>query len=133
VRADHPFPPGNTSHNYFEITIDEYADNEDNDFKLKMCVAVGLCGEFANLRSALPGWQQYSFAYHGDDGNYFEECGTGENFGIGCPFGQGDTVGCALDWANECLHFVLNGKKVGKYSGYIQRNEAVQGRKTYMS
>jgi hypothetical protein len=58
------------------------------------CVAVGLASRNFRPESSMPGWDQHSIAYHGDDGLKYWGSGTGRRFGE--RFGAGDTVGCGI-------------------------------------
>jgi hypothetical protein len=57
---------------------------------------------------ALPGWRKFSWGYHGDDGKIFMERGDSQYYVA--VFGQGNIVGCGVDWEEEAFYFTLNGK-----------------------
>lgn len=61
----------------------------------------------------LPGWDNESWAYHGDDGKAF----VGENQGQGRPFGPtygvNDTIGCGVNFTTRSGFFTKNGILVG--------------------
>ncbi|KAJ2892093.1 hypothetical protein GGI21_005688, partial [Coemansia aciculifera] len=59
----------------------------------------------------LPGWDQGSWGYHGDDGNSFSGDGRGSKYGPG--FTTGDTVGCGVDFTKRRIFFTRNGFFLG--------------------
>ncbi len=76
------------------------------------CVAIGLSTLSFNPRSKMPGWDDYSFGYHGDDGGIFH--GHGDMLRrYGPSFGPGDTVGCGLEYSTRKIFFVKNGEFLG--------------------
>ncbi len=76
------------------------------------CVAIGLSTLSFNPRSRMPGWDEHSFGYHGDDGGIFH--GHGDMLRrYGPSFGPGDTVGCGLDYSTRKVFFVKNGEFLG--------------------
>ncbi|KAL7555806.1 hypothetical protein ACA910_002271 [Epithemia clementina (nom. ined.)] len=113
---------------YFEVTIlpppasddDEGATmrlpldgNHSNNDLTRDCVAVGIsCNEFA-LHTRMPGWDSYSYGYHGDDGGIFYETGHMLRQ-YGPRFGAGDVVGCGVDYLRHELFFTLNGRNLGQ-------------------
>jgi hypothetical protein len=81
---------------------------------LTVCSMIGI--GFSSSKASverLPGWEQESWAYHGDDGKSF----FGENQGQGRPygptFGANDTVGCGVNFATGCAFFTKNGVFLG--------------------
>lgn len=76
------------------------------------CVAVGVATESFHLQSRMPGWDALSYGYHGDDGGIFN--GSGNMLRrFGPSFGQGDTVGCGVDFCKGGIFFTLNGSFLG--------------------
>ncbi|KAL7431041.1 hypothetical protein ACHAXM_002493 [Skeletonema potamos] len=76
------------------------------------CVAIGLSALSFNPRSKMPGWDEHSFGYHGDDGGIFH--GHGDMLRrYGPSFGPGDTVGCGLEYSTRKIFFVKNGVFLG--------------------
>jgi len=74
------------------------------------CVAVGL--SVKSSRSRMPGWDSASFGYHGDDGGIFHS--RGEMIRIyGPKYGEGDTVGCGVNYENGGIFYTLNGNFLG--------------------
>ncbi|KAJ1953956.1 hypothetical protein GGI12_005898, partial [Dipsacomyces acuminosporus] len=59
----------------------------------------------------LPGWDEGSWGYHGDDGNIFGGEGHGHPYGPG--FTTGDTVGCGIDFMLKRIFFTRNGFFLG--------------------
>jgi hypothetical protein len=69
----------------------------------------------------MPGWDSFSFGYHGDDGGIFHASG-GMVKHFGPSFGVGDTIGCGIDYGggggvhhhhNQGIFFTLNGIFLG--------------------
>ncbi|KAK4052488.1 hypothetical protein OIV83_002290 [Microbotryomycetes sp. JL201] len=88
VRADRPIPPQCGVY-YFEVEI--------VDKGLSGYIGVGFSHPTVSL-SRLPGWEDNSWGYHGDDGRAFCCLGTGESFGP--TFTTGDVIGCGIDWTD---------------------------------
>ncbi|ORY67939.1 concanavalin A-like lectin/glucanase domain-containing protein [Leucosporidium creatinivorum] len=72
---------------YYEVTI--------TDKGLSGYIGIGFSHREVSL-SRLPGWEDNSWGYHGDDGRAFCCLGTGESFGP--TFTTGDVVGCGVDY-----------------------------------
>jgi hypothetical protein len=84
------------------------------DWKRKnRMIGVGFSSSKASLER-LPGWEQESWAYHGDDGKSF----FGESQGQGKPYGPtfaaNDTIGCGVNFATGCAFFTRNGVFLGR-------------------
>ena len=85
------------------------------------CVAVGLATKAFELKR-LPGWDNDSYGYHGDDGAIFH--GRGRSLATyGPSFGAGDTVGCGIDYESRSIFFTLNGKYQGTAFGGVDLTE----------
>lgn len=116
ARADHPFAPRGMGTSYFEMEILECTpkeDNEDDSIPDPPCIVIGLCGEFADLLEALPGWHPFSLGYHSDSGCAYEEIADdGHELECGPKFGNGDIVGCGVNWNTESYYFTRNGEFV---------------------
>ncbi|KAF2966195.1 hypothetical protein GQX73_g7397 [Xylaria multiplex] len=116
VRADHPFLPLRSirKENYFEIQIlpsDKQIDDEPP------IVGIGLCGEFVDLGNGFPGWEYMnpSTGYHGDNGCIYDsEMGDSLQVRTGMLYAVGDTVGCGIDWEQQCVYYTWNGERVGE-------------------
>lgn len=82
-------------------------------------MAIGLCGEFANMKRSWPGWSNsgLSTGYHGDDGYLRETMDETSSPVRFCdekyPTG-GVTVGCGIDWEAGAYYFTHEGELVGK-------------------
>ncbi|KAK4210778.1 ankyrin repeat-containing domain protein [Rhypophila decipiens] len=70
------------------------SSREENTQLAIPCIVIGVCGEFANLRRALPGREAGSFGYHGDDGYFYynDIAGTTKRERIGPTFGVPEAI-----------------------------------------
>ena len=59
------------------------------------------------LLNKLPGWEKYTVGYHSDDGQLFVESGQGKEFGE--KYGQGDIIGCGVNFIENNIFFTKNG------------------------
>ena len=73
-------------------------------------IGVGFTTEEVSL-SRLPGWDQHSYGYHGDDGHVF--LGSGRGTAYGPTFTTGDRIGCLLNRADRSISFFKNGEPLG--------------------
>jgi hypothetical protein len=73
-------------------------------------IGIGFCTENVSL-SKLPGWEQESWGYHGDDGNIF--CCQGTRKLYGPKFNTDDTIGCGVNFRNNTAFFTRNGQYLG--------------------
>ncbi|KAL8293671.1 hypothetical protein RQP46_000372 [Phenoliferia psychrophenolica] len=87
VRSNRPIPPQAPVY-YFEVTIENKGHSG--------YIGIGFSHRTVSL-SRLPGWEAFSWGYHGDDGRAFCCLGTGENFGP--TFTTGDVIGCGVDYS----------------------------------
>jgi Ran-binding protein 9/10 len=60
----------------------------------------------------MPGWDNGSWSYHGDNGKLYSESGEGTPYGP--TYGTGDTVGCGIDFQKRELFFTKNSVHIGK-------------------
>ncbi|EGC45852.1 ran-binding protein [Histoplasma capsulatum var. duboisii H88] len=102
-RADHPMPPQCGIY-YFEVTI--LSKPKDG------MICVGFTSNKASLER-LPGWEQESWAYHGDDGRTFfgETQGQGKLYGP--KYSVNDTIGCGVNFSTNTSFFTRNGVFLG--------------------
>ncbi|KAL3776010.1 hypothetical protein HJC23_010174 [Cyclotella cryptica] len=90
------------------------------------CVAVGLSTMAFSPRDKMPGWDDHSYGYHGDDGGIFH--GQGEMIKrYGPPFGPGDTVGCGVEYSSKRIFFVKNGEFLGFAFDVLQEDVIKRG------
>lgn len=73
-------------------------------------IGIGFCTEKVSL-SKLPGWEQESWGYHGDDGNIF--CCQGTRKQYGPKFNTDDIIGCGVNFRNNTAFFTRNGHHLG--------------------
>ncbi|ODN78193.1 hypothetical protein L198_07982 [Cryptococcus wingfieldii CBS 7118] len=73
-------------------------------------MSVGWMVKGRNLRR-LVGWTAGTWGWHGDDGMLFRGQGAGEPFSEG--WGEGDTVGCGVDYIKKTAFFTKNGRLMG--------------------
>lgn len=97
---------------------------ENNGVHRHECVAVGLSTLAFRPRDKMPGWDDHSYGYHGDDGGIFH--GQGEMIKrYGPPFGPGDTVGCGLEYSSKKIFFVKNGEFLG-FAFDVLRDDVIE-------
>uniref|UniRef100_K3W6V2 F-box domain-containing protein n=1 Tax=Globisporangium ultimum (strain ATCC 200006 / CBS 805.95 / DAOM BR144) TaxID=431595 RepID=K3W6V2_GLOUD len=79
---------------YFEITISRRREQKGPLVRLsgRDMASIGVGTERFRLVDRQPGWDEFSFGYHGDDGRFYHDTGNGRHFGP--TFDIGDTVGC---------------------------------------
>lgn len=73
-------------------------------------IGVGFSGPKVAL-SRIPGWEPDSFAYHGDDGQIFNNTTSGKNYGP--KFGTLDVIGCGINFRTNTAFFTKNGHMLG--------------------
>lgn len=61
----------------------------------------------------MPGWDDTSWGYHGDDGEKFHGNSWG-NMYVDVKFGKGDFVGCLYDIGKKELSFTKNEALLGE-------------------
>src|SRR5262245_57090024 len=76
-------------------------------------IGVGFSSNKASLER-LPGWEQESWAYHGDDGKIFFGDSQGQGRPYGPTFTVNDTIGCGVNFSTGCAFFTKNGHSLGK-------------------
>jgi hypothetical protein len=93
--------------------VEIYKDNPINYFEIKILntgregfIGIGLAHYYCDL-DRLPGWEMYSFGYHGDDGHLFDCSGTGKKYGP--RFSTGDIIGVCWNLMEKSVFFTKNG------------------------
>jgi hypothetical protein len=84
------------------------------------CVAVGISVRGFQSSSRMPGWDSFSYGYHGDDGGIFHAQGDMIRV-YGPTYNVGDTVGCGVNYHNGGIFYTLN----GNFLGYAWVNEKI--------
>jgi hypothetical protein len=102
VRADCPMPRQCGIY-YYEVTV----VSKGKDGRM---IGVGFSGPKVAL-SRIPGWEPDSFAYHGDDGQIFNNTTSGKNYGP--KFGTLDVIGCGINFRTNTAFFTKNGHMLG--------------------
>lgn len=69
---------------------------------------MGFCEEKSPL-DAMLGRKEGTWAYHGNDGDFFH----GWKRGSGTTYGVGDTIGCGVNFQTGTAFFTLNGVVLG--------------------
>ncbi|KAJ5632162.1 SPla/RYanodine receptor SPRY [Penicillium lividum] len=103
LRADNPMPPQCGIY-YFEIKIESKPKEG--------MIGIGFSSPKASVER-LPGWEQESWAYHGDDGKSFYGESQGQGKPYGPTFGVGDIVGCGVNFSTGQAFFTKNGAFLG--------------------
>ncbi|EGF84396.1 hypothetical protein BATDEDRAFT_2468, partial [Batrachochytrium dendrobatidis JAM81] len=120
VRANTFIPP-QTGIYYFEIAVT--SKGRDG------YIGIGFSTSTFEL-SRLPGWDDLSWGYHGDDGNIFSGAGSGKSYGP--TYTTGDIVGCCINFMNMTALFTKNGIMLGVAFQNILRDKK-PGLKLYPS
>ena len=77
-------------------------------------IGVGFSSNKASVER-LPGWENESWAYHGDDGKTFSGESPGQGRRYAQTFGANDTIGCGVNFATGWAFFTKNGNYLGMY------------------
>eukprot|EP01127_Copromyxa_protea_P020418 TRINITY_DN6836_c0_g5_i3.p1 TRINITY_DN6836_c0_g5~~TRINITY_DN6836_c0_g5_i3.p1 ORF type:complete len:899 (-),score=135.57 TRINITY_DN6836_c0_g5_i3:89-2785(-) len=85
---------------YFEVTIHNVGSRNE--------IGIGLVSKGYSVKKH-PGWQEFSYGYHSDDGRVFHNCGSGTAWGP--MYGTGDVIGCGV--VDEGVFWTKNGKLLG--------------------
>eukprot|EP00029_Vermamoeba_vermiformis_P008535 TRINITY_DN4027_c0_g1_i1.p1 TRINITY_DN4027_c0_g1~~TRINITY_DN4027_c0_g1_i1.p1 ORF type:complete len:367 (+),score=45.25 TRINITY_DN4027_c0_g1_i1:45-1145(+) len=116
-QSNYPLIPV-TTNDYFEVTV----DNKPAD----SVAAVGIATKpYPAFR--LPGWDQMSVGYHGDDGHKFVNNNEGGD-PYGPTFGERDVVGCGIECRGEeqedcAVYFTLNGLRLDNATNRLNHVE----------
>jgi hypothetical protein len=80
------------------------------------CISVGLSTLSSKLESNMPGWDEHSYGYHGDDGRTFHLGKRSTDEMVLPVFGRGDTIGCGIEYRSSGgqIFFVKNGSLLKK-------------------
>ncbi|KAI8875257.1 SPRY-domain-containing protein, partial [Backusella circina FSU 941] len=100
-RANHPMRKQCGIY-YFEIKI--------NSKGVDGHIGIGFCTKINSL-NRLPGWEDRSWGYHGNDGQV--RSGPGANKQYGPKFSTGDIIGCGIDYRDMSAFFTKNGIHLG--------------------
>ncbi|KAI0668728.1 hypothetical protein C8Q78DRAFT_1045722 [Trametes maxima] len=106
ARANHPIPPACGIY-YYEVKI-VYRHP-------KGPISIGFSAPDVRL-SRLPGWERNSWGYHADDGWAFPGHKDGSPYGP--TFGDGDVIGCGVDFTLNRVFYTKN----GTFLGYVFEN-----------
>ncbi|KAG8928160.1 hypothetical protein FRC02_007288 [Tulasnella sp. 418] len=101
IRANHPIPPACGVY-YFEVEILNKG--------AKGHIGIGLGTKSVRL-SRLPGWENESWGYHGDDGHVF--AGEAPEAAYGPGFTTGDYIGCGINFSLKQMFYTKNGGFLG--------------------
>ncbi|KAL7973294.1 ran-binding protein [Trichoderma sp. SZMC 28014] len=75
--------------------------------------AIGFCDERTPLDGVQLGWQYTSWGYHGDDGTT-SHGSRYRSTSFGEAYGEGDVIGCGVNFAEEIAFYTVNGEIVGR-------------------
>lgn len=94
--------PASLYGNYFEVEIVDAGPRD---------IGIGLA-DMAHfpLTGQMPGWDQYSYGYHGDDGAKF---GKNKTPGTWPLFSDGDIIGCGFLMDSKNIFYTRNGSLLG--------------------
>ncbi|KAJ3160238.1 hypothetical protein HDU86_001074 [Geranomyces michiganensis] len=101
VRSNYCIPP-QCGLFYYEVTI--ISKGRDG------YIGIGFSTQSVQL-NRLPGWEENSWGYHGDDGHSFCCSGTGRKYGP--SYTTGDVIGCIVNFMSGTISFTKNGVWLG--------------------
>ncbi|EIN13456.1 SPRY-domain-containing protein [Punctularia strigosozonata HHB-11173 SS5] len=114
ARTNHPIPAACGVY-YFEVEIVSKG--------AKGHISIGFSAAEVRL-SRLPGWEQRSWGYHGDDGYSFAAEKSGTKYGP--TFGTGDVIGCGIDFSTQRAFYTKNGAFLGAVFDGVGRDPTVE-------
>ncbi|KAF4999887.1 hypothetical protein FGRMN_2125 [Fusarium graminum] len=124
LRTKEAIPP-NAKFFYFEVEIlrswhDSFVTRPcANGSNPRPCI-IGFCQSYVP-EDQLPGWHGGSFAYYGDDGNFFVSQDLGTRQESDEPFEKGDIVGCGLNLETGQGYRTKNGVLLGSSPEFQDR------------
>ncbi|KAK4450513.1 ankyrin repeat-containing domain protein [Podospora aff. communis PSN243] len=106
VRANHPMVPVKDGVYYFEVKFTGVSGVGE--------IGVGFCEDHAETDSML-GHKESAWGYHGDDGRIF-----GVNLPYGPKYGEGDVIGCGVNFDEGTVFYTKNGTIIGRaFAGIV--------------
>ncbi|KAG0266862.1 hypothetical protein BG011_000477 [Mortierella polycephala] len=109
VTANHPINPKCGVY-YFEVFIERFKGNS--------AISVGIASKSLR-KNCQVGWDLNSWGYHSDDG--FLYFGNGkQNIEYSYEYGEGDTIGCGINFLDRAVFFTLNGDMSGVAFKFIK-------------
>ncbi|KAF9180903.1 hypothetical protein BGZ50_005843 [Haplosporangium sp. Z 11] len=109
VTANHPINPKCGVY-YFEVFIERFKGNS--------AISVGIASKSLR-KNCQVGWDLNSWGYHSDDG--FLYFGNGkQNIEYSYEYGEGDIVGCGINFLDRAVFFTLNGDMSGVAFKFIK-------------
>ncbi|TWU74163.1 hypothetical protein ED733_000145 [Metarhizium rileyi] len=113
ARTDYPMVPLVDDIYYFEIQIRK-ASTEGTNVPDISGIAIGFCDDHAPLYDML-GWHTGSWGFHSRSGClYANDERSWEGIPYSEPYGQGDVIGCGLNFAKRNGFYTRNGKVIGR-------------------
>ncbi|KAI8369692.1 CTLH/CRA C-terminal to lish motif domain-containing protein [Blakeslea trispora] len=102
--------------NFIDISLDHmqltYRGNGKDDPEVSSARANhAMRKQKINSLDRLPGWEENSWGYHGENGQIFSGPGTGKNYGP--RYGTGDIIGCGVDFRDMSAFYTKNGIYLG--------------------
>ncbi|ORE22321.1 SPRY-domain-containing protein [Rhizopus microsporus] len=73
-------------------------------------IAIGFCRKINSL-DRLPGWEEHSWGYYGQNGHKSSGPGTDKSYGP--RFTTGDVIGCGVDFRDMSAFYTKNGVHLG--------------------
>lgn len=118
VRANYCIPT-NRGVFYFEVKIERGNDTTNNDSVLE--AGIGFCEEHVSLRNMV-GWDEGAWGFHSDDGNLYDQSGSGTSYSD--TYTEGDVIGCGVNFERKIAFYTRNGKIIGTCVMLAERSKA---------